>query len=74
MSDQNKPLTLDDVKACIGFDKDSDFYHSCEGIIDANYKIALLCQNKTEQEAVNYELDKFSDFMLSLSKSRNPQT
>lgn len=61
-----EPLTLDIIKDCIEFDKDSVTYKALIGLVDCWYNIAL-SQGKSEQESLRETLDKLAEKMLSLS-------
>ena len=62
-----EPLTLDTIKNCIEFDKDSLIYKALISSVNCWYNIAL-GQGKSEQEALNETFDKLCEKMLSLSK------
>lgn len=59
-------LTLDLVKSCIGFPKESDTGRSLLGLVECRYRIALN-EGKTEEEAVKVAFDKLAAQMLSMA-------
>lgn len=66
----NKPLpelTIERVKECIAFPKESGIYVSLSGMCDCWYGIAKN-EGKTDEQAATIALDKLGAKMLELSK------
>ena len=68
MSDQNKPLTLDDVKSRIVANEGSLLYSQYEQIVWHTYKLALANGN-SETDSAKIALQKLISITLT-----NPQT
>ena len=59
-------LTLDHVKSCIGFPKESGIGKSLLGMVECWYRIAL-SEGKSEEEAVKVAFDNLAAQMLSMA-------